>query len=171
MGSLAGSMRERRLVGALALLLCMSFLVGCGSDTDSAQPESDGPVSLSVADLDTERLGTPPYTALLWWQAVQFNKPELAQPLYAKEPSLPDLAGQFNVLDGALTGLPKVEEVRRKGSRAVLVINWTKRVQKPHTAKVQLRMVRVGNKWKLADNRLLNVLLQQREERKQSAAP
>jgi hypothetical protein len=149
----------------------MGALFGCGSDADSTQPESEGPVSLSVADVEAEKLGTPQYTALQWWQAVQFNKPELALPLYAKEPPLPDLAGQFNVLDGALAGRPQIVRVKRKGSRTVLVIEWTEREQKPHSTKVQLRLVRVGDRWKLADNRLLNVLLQQREERKQSVAP
>ncbi len=128
-------------------------------------------MNLSIEDVDAAKFGTPQYAALQWWQAVQFNKPELARPFYAQEPPLPDLAGQFNVLAGALAGLPRIEEVRRKGPRTVLVIDWTEREQKPHSTKVQLRMVRVAGKWKLADNRLLNVLLQQREERKQSTVP
>lgn len=171
MGSLAGSMRERRFAAAVALLVCLSVLVGCGGSSGPPPPETDGPASVSVTDIEAEKLGTPQYAALQWWQAVQFNKPELALTLYAQEPPLPDLAGQFNVLEGMLDGVPKVEAVRRKRSRAVLVIDWTEREQRPHSTKVQLRMVRVGDQWKLADNRLLNVLLQQREERKQSPAP
>jgi hypothetical protein len=167
-GSLAGSMRERRVVGAFALFACLSVLAGCGDSSTPPSPGTDGQPVVSVADIEAEKPGTPQYAALQWWQAVQFNKPELAQPLYAKEPSLPDLAGQFNVLEGVLDGVPKIEQLKGRGSRTVLVIDWTKREQRPHSTKVQLRMVRVGDRWKLADNRLLNVLLQQREERRQS---
>ncbi len=142
---------------------------GCGSSDGSTTPEDEAPPSVSIEEIEAEKPGTPEYAALQWWQAVQFNKPELAVGLYAKEPPLPDLAGQFNVVGGALAGVPKIEKVKRDGGRTVLVIDWTKRKQKPHSTKVQLRMVRVGNQWKLADNRLLNILLQQREKSSQGA--
>jgi hypothetical protein len=168
-GSLAGSMRETRLAGAIALLSCTAALLGCGARGDSTLPTGSVPTAPTVAETGQEKPGSPQYAALRWWQAVQLDKPARALTLYAKQPSLPDLAGQFNVLGDALDGVPKIEQVKHEGSRTVLVIDWTKRKQRPHSIKVQLRMVRSGGEWKLADNRLLNVLLQQREEQSQGA--
>lgn len=164
-------MWDKQLAGAIALLACLAFMLGCGSDASTSTPVIEGPPTLAAAEVEAEREGSPQFAALRWWQAVQLNKPELAASLYTHEPPLPDLAGQFNVLEGALAGLPKVEEVRRQGAHAVLVVDWNKREQRPHETKVQLRMVRVGGQWKLADNRLLNILLLEREKHDQAATP
>lgn len=167
MGSLAGSMREQRLAGTIALLSCTAALLGCGARGASTLPTDSVPAAPMVAEPGSEKPGSPQYAALRWWQAVQLDKPERALALYAKQPSLPDLAGQLNVLGDALDGVPKVERMKREGSHAVLVIDWTKRKQRPRSIRVQLRMVRADGEWKLADNRLLNVLLQQEEEQGQ----
>jgi hypothetical protein len=166
-------MSGRRLADGIVLATCIGAFVGCGAGDDGPTfdaADTEAPVRISLTDFKGKPPGSPQYAALQWWQAVQLNKPELAQRLYARRPSLPDLAGQFNVVGEALAGLPTIERVQREEGQTVLVVNWTKREQRPPSKEVRLRMVEVDDEWKLADNRLLDVLLQEREEREAQPA-
>jgi hypothetical protein len=150
-----------RTVGRSTALLLFAVVLlgvgGCGdSSTDTGGGEEIG-VGIAEARIETAPAGTPQRTVLEWWRDVQVNDPEHARALYLEQPTLADLAGQFNLAAGRLDGSVEVVSVKRQGDRALVHADW-----RPETGKarrVTLSLGRDGGAWKLLDPRFLNVIV------------
>jgi hypothetical protein len=153
------------LMVALATVALVA-IQGCGgSSEEGSTGESTvivaGPPLLKKAEVRAETEGTPQRAALEWWFAVQQNDPETAVALYAEEPPLPALAGQFNLAGGTLGGAVEIDSVDRSGPEATIVATQTIPGAKPPERKVTLRLIEEDGAWKLADNLVLDEAVKQ----------
>lgn len=157
-----------RCFGLLAVAASFVFAQGCGGDTTPPPPtaaptgtttaQSDAAPAISEAEIGQYEEGTPQHTALEWWRTVQLNEPEVALPLYAEPPTLPNLAGQFNYVVGQLAGSVKVASVKTKGDQAVVSMAWDKPGEPPRH--VVIEMEEKGGEWKIATVRFLDQIVQ-----------
>jgi hypothetical protein len=115
---------------------------------------------VTTAQIEEAKAGSSEKTVLEWWADVQANDPESALPLYLEPPSLPDLAGQFNLVTDELAGTVKivVSEEQEDGS-SIVKARWSKPSGK--TELVELRLSRDGEDWKIAEDRFVNELVEQ----------
>jgi hypothetical protein len=157
------------LAGAILALL---FAGGCGGSGESGStassaepatiattPESD---AISQSEIDKYKPGEPAHTVLAWWRLVQVNDPETAQPLYVEEPSLPDLAGQFNYVSADLAGKVKVVSTDESGGTATVKVRWDRADGGPVDETLELE--EVGPNWKLLATRFVDEIVQEKQE-------
>jgi hypothetical protein len=157
-----------RCLGLLAVTASFVFAQGCGGDSTPPPPtaaptgatttQSDLAPAVSEAEIGQFKEGTLQHTALEWWRTVQLNEPEVAIPLYAEPPTLPNLAGQFNYVVGQLAGSVKVASVEMKGSQATVTMAWDKPGAPPRHVAIELE--EKGGEWKIATVRFLDQIVQ-----------
>lgn len=144
------------------------FAQGCGGDSTPAPPttaptgatttQSGIAPAVSEAEIGQYKEGTAQHTALEWWRTVQLNEPEVALPLYAEPPTLPNLAGQFNYVVGQLAGSVKVASLKTQGNEATATMVWDKPGSPPRH--VAIEMEEKGGEWKIATVRFLDQIVQ-----------
>lgn len=148
---------------AIVALLAAALAGGCGSGESSAgtaqstASEAEAGAAISAVQVDRAAPGTPERTVLEWWRDVQRNDPEHARGLYAMPPTLPNLAGQFNLVAETLAGSVAVIASERKGGLMVVRVRWVPVGEK--TRRVTLRLAEDAGKWKLLDTRFLDELV------------
>jgi hypothetical protein len=165
----------RFLLGAIALPALL--LTGCGDS--SSEPAATGATGgkaeqvpaetaeqepgVTQAQIDEAKAGSPEKTVLEWWGDIQANDPEAALPLYLEPPSLPDLAGQFNLVSKKLAGKVKiVVSAEQEDGSSIVKARWTKPSGK--TELVELRLGKDGETWKIVEDRFVNELVEQIQE-------
>ncbi len=158
------------MVGAVALLIA---LPGCGGSTTdtvtttaapatsapAAAPESGSGPTTSTGSAEKYPEGSPQHTVLAWWSAVQANDPEAAIPLYVEPPTLPDLAGQFNYVEGQLAGTVKVTSAKKKGTVTTVGLLWTK--PGGETAREAIETEEVGGESKILNTLFLDEIVKE----------
>jgi hypothetical protein len=152
----------------LAVAVSFVFAQGCGGDSTPTAPTappagatttgSELAPAVSEAEIGQYKEGTPQHTALEWWRTAQINEPEVALPLYAEPPTLPNLAGQFNYVVGQLAGSVKVASVKTKGDEAVVTMAWDKPDAPPRH--VTIGMEDMGGDWKITTVRFLDQIVE-----------
>jgi outer membrane murein-binding lipoprotein Lpp len=163
------------LLGAIALPALL--LAGCGDSASepAATGASGGKAKqapaetakqepgVTEAEIEEAKAGSPEKTVLEWWAHIQANEPEEARPLYLEPPSLPDLAGQFNLVSEELAGTVKiaVSEEQEDGS-SIVKARWSKPSGK--TELVELRLAKDGEAWKIVEDRFVNELVEEIQE-------
>jgi cell wall-associated NlpC family hydrolase len=162
------------LAGAICLLLA---LPGCGESSNTPSTvapaaaeagggseaasgsEAGSGQTVSTVAISKYKPGTPEHTALSWWRAVQTNNPNAAISLYAEPPTLPNLAGQFNLVGEALAGTVKVASTKKKGTTATVNVIWSQPGGK--TQPESLNEEELAGEWKIADTEFLDRMVQE----------
>jgi hypothetical protein len=158
----------RRLILLAAAAVLLLAAAGCADrETTSNEGTTAEPVlkaDVSKSQISTYPAGSAERTVLGWWRDVQLNDPEPARQYYAEPPTLPDLAGQFNYVQGQLAGKVKVSSVEEKKGKALVRVEWSQ--PEGATQEVTLRLSKKGSGWVLLDTRFLDEIVAklQREE-------
>lgn len=118
--------------------------------------------TVSTAEIDNVPASQPAHTVLQWWRNVQLNDPQSALPLYASEPTLPDLAGQFNYIGAELAGKVEVTSVKISGTSATVEVGWTPVDGSP--TKETLELEKLNGKWKLSGVVFIDELVKEKQE-------
>jgi hypothetical protein len=141
---------------ALLAALVLLALAGCGGSSDSGATET---VTAGVPEeqIDKAASQTPQHTVLQWWHDVQVNDPGAARSLYAVAPTLPNLAGQFNLVAGKLDGKVSIVSAKPKDGRTLVRVRW--QPEGEPTREVTLRLSKEGGTWKLLDTRFLDEMV------------
>jgi hypothetical protein len=174
-------------------ILSAALLAGCGSSSDepaatgssggksakptrqaAAEPEpepaqdQDHDPGVTTTQVGEAEPGSPEQTVLEWWMDVQINDPEAARDLYLEPPALPDLAGQFNVIEGKLDGTVKiVDTAEGEGGTASVKAGWT--MPSGKTKVVELGLEEDGGEWKLSSIPFVNEMVEQLLEAEEGA--
>jgi len=147
------------------MLLVALAASGCGggSSTTAGPPTAAAPPApaetVSLADISEEKPGGPEQTVLRWWRYVQLNDPKAAQALYATEPTLPNLAGQFNVVTSHLHGKVTVVSTKERGNDATVTVSWRKDDGSKTSEIVELE--ELNGEWKISGAGFLDELAEE----------
>lgn len=151
------------LLAAAALML---LLAGCGGSSSTSAGGGEAATTATMTESTASEAQAEPVRAvgpgavvLRWWRQVQVNDPAAARRLYAEEPALADLAGQFNYVAGQLDGSVAIAAVDRRGDAAAVRVRWSSQDGDVRTEALGLE--RVGGEWKLADVSFLDLIVQQ----------
>lgn len=169
----------RRTHAQVLLLLALALLAGgCAKGEDPVttsgtnSPTRTGTSTASKPELPERRptlvvaqaqiagapVGSAERTVLEWWRDVQVNDPEHALGLYVDPPTLPNLAGQFNLVADRLNGAVRVVAVEQKGDRTVARVRWSR--PNGDARNVTLRLEEVDGAWRLLDTRFLDEMVE-----------
>ena len=164
-------MSRRSHVTLLATLALTAAAFGCGNSAEStttttaaAEPAGtksaeakERPKGVSEKQIAGAPVGSPERAVLEWWRDVQVNDPEHARGLYAEPPTLPNLAGQFNLVAGHLEGNIEVVAVTEEGDRAVAKVRWSR--SDGAERNVTLRLQELDGGWGLLGARFLDEMV------------
>ncbi len=158
------------LTALTALLIALPGCGGGGTTGSSTAAESQAGIpqppkaadTVSTAQIDEYPAGQPTHTVLQWWRYIQLNDPKNALPLYASEPSLPDLAGQFNYVAEDLAGQVEVTSSKITGTSAKVEVEWTPPDGSP--TKETLELEKLNGEWKLIEVLFVDEIVKEKQE-------
>jgi hypothetical protein len=151
----------RRATG-LAAVLAVATVTGCADiGTKDETERVQQPQLVHQAEIDRYPKGSPAWTLLAWWRALQFNAPANAVAFYDSRVPVTKQVLQQQLLAGPALGLndrPRVFDVDEQGDKATVYVLLAHVVRNPNGRNDETRtprafnLVRDGGEWKLADN-------------------